>query len=368
MGLIKKKKTKSIRKFLASILIGTILLTTSAPVTVQAGVWGESIAGTFLGEILDKIWQVIQGILFGIAKKVAVGMARDAANRLTAGGMDKKPAFITDYRQYIFGAAIDEGLLFMDDLLTQSTGGKGSTLNYVAAGGSVQALGKQYLSLLNSEVKSSFANDNCKYNLDQYTPNPLSSIAKGDFRVLNAVVTYPCNNPLGMTNIAKQNVQRQVSARQKESEIKAIAGKGFTGVEVNGKIVSPGSIIEGITTDAQTMAGKLITYSQGWSELLAAAAGAFVNQALSNMYQKGFEDVSKKINRELGKVDSKLNKARADISKELGPGAVFLRNAEQHIGGRGNAGTGKYTGVQQSLVNFNSSPSMCGTSATAGGC
>ncbi len=359
-----QQKNKS-RKFIAAFLISVVLVTTSAPLPVRAGVWGESIAGEFLGFALKTIWEQIKAILFGIAKRVAVGIARDQANRLTSGGMDKKPAFITDYRQYIFSAAIDEGLLYMDDLLTQTMGGKGSVLNYVASGGSIQSLGKQYMSLLNSEVKSAFVADNCKYNLDQYTSNPLSSIAKGDFRVLNATVTFPCNNPLGMTNRTRVNVQRNVAARQKQNEIEAIVGKGFTGIkDKNGKTISPGSVIADLTSSAQELPFQLITGSKEWGELLSSAAGAFVNQALSNLYQKGFEDVSKKINRELGKVDSKLNAARADLHKELGPGAVFLRNAEQHIGGKGSTGTGKYTGVQQSIVNFNPNPSMCGTGVT----
>lgn len=351
-----QQKNKS-RKFIAAFLISVVLVTTSAPLPARAGVWGESIAGEFLGFALKTIWEQIKAILFGIAKRVAVGIARDQANRLTSGGMDKKPAFITDYRQFLIGAAIDEGLLYMDDLLSQTMGGKQSYLNYVASGGSIQALGKQYMSLLNSEVKSAFSTDNCKYNLDQYTSNPLASIAKGDLRVLNAQVTFPCNNPLGLTNQTRQNVQRNVNARKKQSEVEALVGKGFKCIEdKNKKCITPASVISDLTSSAQELPFQLITGSKEWGELLSSAAGAFVNQALSNLYQKGFEDVSKKINRELGKVDSKLNAARADLHRELGPGAVFLRNAEQHIGGNGNPGTGKYSTPVNQLVNFATNP------------
>ncbi|MFA9262408.1 MAG: hypothetical protein ACEQSB_03575 [Undibacterium sp.] len=365
-----QKNTHRYRQFIATLLIGMMVITISAPTPARAGVWGESIASSLLKQVLETIWEQIQAVLFGIAKRVAVGIARDAANRLTAGGMDHKPAFITDYKQFLFDAAIDEGLLYMDDLLTQTMGGKGSVLNYVAGGGSIQALGKQYMSLLNGEVKAGFAADNCKYTLDQYTPNPLSSIKKGDWRVLNAA-TFPCNNPLGLTNRTKNNVQRRANAKSQQQQIEAIVGKGFTGVkDKNGKTISPGSIIADITADVQTASMKLITGSTKWGELLSSAAGAFVNQALSNMYQKGFEDVSKKINRELGKVDAKLGAARADLHRQLGPGAVFLRNAEQQIGGTGNPGTGKYTGVQTSVVYFNAgqTPDCSNASATGGGC
>lgn len=369
-GMVHNTNKHFFRKILVSFLIGAMLIGTSAPAPARAGVWGESIASGLLKQVLEVIWEQIQAILFGIAKKVAVGIARDQANRLTSGGMDKKPAFITDYKQFIFDVAIDEGLLYMDDLLSDTLGGKGSLLNYVAGGGSIEALGKQYMNVLNSEVKSTFAADNCKYTLDQYTPNPLSSIKKGDWRVLNAA-TFPCNNPLGLSNKTKNNVQRKANAVSQQKQVEAIVGNGFKCVEdKNKRCVGPATIIQDITAAANKLPFDLITGSQKWGELLSSAAGAFVNQALSNMYQKGFEDVSKKLNRELGKVDAKLGAARADLHRQLGPGAVFLRNAEQHLSGNGNPGTGKYTGVQTSVVYFNSGqlPDCSNASTTGGAC
>lgn len=355
---------RKFQRFMAAFLVGAVLLTTSAPLPARAGVWGESLASGFLKQALEIIWEQIQALLFGIAKRVAIGIARDQANRLTAGGMDKKPAFITDYRQFIYGVVLDEALLYMDDLISQYTGGKNMELNYIAGGGSVQAIGQKYLALLNNEVKSNFSKENCKYNLDEYSPNPLHSLMKGNWRVANAMVTYPCNNPMGMTRHTRQNVERRISTRNAQQTAEAIAQKGYNSIkDKNGNIISPGSLINDVTSKIQNSATTMLENTGKWGELLAAAAGAFVNQALSNLYQKGFEDVSKKINRELGKVDSKLKAARADLSRELGPGAVFLRNAEQHLNGQGSAGTGKYTGVQQSVVNFNSHQAgvHCGT-------
>ena len=364
-----KSKTFRARKYIASLLIGTILVTTSAPLPAQAGVWGESIASGFLKQALEVIWEQIQAVLLGIAKRVAIGLARDAANRLVAGGASKKAAFITDYKQYIYGIALDEGLIYMNDLLTSATGGKSSALNYVVAGGSLQSLGMNYMNYLNAEVNAAFQKDRCKYNLDQYTPNAMVSLGQGDWRVLNAVVAYDCNNPLGMSLNIKEETQRKINRQQEINKTKAVAGQGFLGVEVNGKTVSPGSIISDVTSKTQTAVIDMIGTSSKWGELLAAAAGAFANQALNNLYQRGFEMVSQNISRELGKVDQQIRGARQDLQQQLGPGSQFLRNANQQLGGwSGGSTTGRYTGVQQSVVNFNSVPSTCGTSTTPGAC
>lgn len=364
-----KSKMLRLQKYIASLLIGIILVTTSAPLPAQAGVWGESIASSFLKQALETIWTQIQAVLLGIAKRVAVGLAKDAANRLVAGGGSKKAAFITDYKQYIYGAAIDEGMIYMNDLLTSATGGKSSALNYIVAGGSLQQLGMNYMNYLNAEVNAAFVKNRCKYNLDQYTPNAMVSLGQGDWRVLNAMVAYDCNNPLGMSLTIKEETQRKINAQQEIAKTKAIAGQGFTGVEINGKTVSPGSIIADVTGNVENAVVNMIGTSSSWGELLSAAAGAFANQALNTLYQRGFEMVSQNISRELGKVDQQIRGARLDLQQQLGPGSQFLRNANQQLGGwSGGSSTGKYTGVQQSVVNFNSVPSTCGTSATPGAC
>lgn len=362
-------KKRKFQRFMAAFLVGAVLLTTSAPLPAHAGVWGESLASGFLKQALEVIWEQIQALLFGIAKRVAISIARDQANRLTAGGMDKQPAFITDYRQFIYGVVFDEALLYMDDLISQYTGGKNMELNYIAGGGSLQLVGQKYLALLNAEVRTNFSKENCKYNLDQYSPNPIHSLMQGNWRIANAMVTFPCNNPMGMTRHTRQNVERQLATRSQEETAKAIANKGYKCItDKNNKCITPGSLIADVTTNVENSAMDMLKGAGKWGELLSSAAGAFVNQALSNLYQKGFEDVSKKINRELGRVDSKLKAARADLTRELGPGAVFLRNAEQHLNGQGSPGTGRYTGVQQSLVNFNAgAPSDCSNAAASGG-
>lgn len=358
MQMIQKQKGIRFRKYIASLLIGAVLFTTAAPLPARAGVWGESIASGLLKQVLEVIWEQIQAVLLGIAKRVAIGLAKDAANRLVAGGSTKKAAFITDYNDYIYGVALDESLIYMNDLLTTATGGKSSALNYVVAGGSLQQLGMNYTNYLNAEVNSAFAKDRCKYNLDQYTPNAMVALGQGDWRVLNAVVGFDCNNPLGMSLNIKDKTQRQMSAAQEIAKTKAVAGQGFTGVEVNGKTITPGSIISNVTGNVENQVVNAIGSSTKWGELLAAAAGAFANQALNNLYQRGFEEVSKNLNRELGKVDNQIRGARQDLQQQLGPGSQFLRNANQQLGGwnGGASSSGRYTGTQQSVVNFNSTP------------
>jgi hypothetical protein len=354
-----KQKPSLPKRLLASLLMFSVVFTAAAPLPARADVWGGNILGAMLNRALAAIWEQIEALLVGIAKRVALELARDAANRLVAGGSTKKPAFITDYKEYIYGAALDESMIYMNDLLTNVTGGKNSALNYVIAGGSLQTLGMSYANYLNNEVQAAFARDMCRYNLDQYTNDALGSLQKGDWRVFNAVASVPCNNPLGLTLQIKDATQQRYNQKQETAKARAIAGQGFLGVEVNGKVITPGSIIQGVTEKTNTVVLDLVPNAGKWGELLAAAASTFVNQALNNLYQRGFEEVAKNINRELGKVDKDLLKARRSLQQQLGPGSQFLRNANQQVGG-------KYTGVQQSVINFNPNPGC--SDGAAGGC
>lgn len=352
------KKTK---KYLVSLFIGAMVCTIAMPIPVRAGVWGETFLSAAFKEILEIIYKQIQSLLLGIGKRLAIGLARDAANRLVAGAGGKKTAFITDYKAYILGVALDEGLLYMNDLLTNVTGGRASAINYVVAGGSLERLGMNYLNILNAEVNAAFVKSRCQYTLNQYSKNVPLELGSGDWRLLNATISNDCNNPLGLSLMIKEETERTISSKQDLAKTRAIAGKGFTGVEVDGKIVSPGSIIAEVTQTTHDEVLRMIGNSKDWGELLASAASAFVNQALQNMYQRGFEEVSKGLRRTLGQVDSKLKAARNDLQKQLGPGSYFLRNANQQLGGYPGQYSGKYTGVQQSIVNFNTQPELsCG--------
>ena len=349
--------------FLASFLVMTV----PAP-AAKAGVWGEGFASSFMQTAIEKVLEFIENMLKGIAKSLAVQLAVRQANKLTGDGHKNGPSFITDYKRYIYSIALDESMVFVNDFLTETLGAKYSGLVYVAASGNLQSLGRNYMSYLAAEANAGLRNTNyCKYNLDQYTNNPLTSLQNGDWRVFNALVSNPCNNPTGYTYQVKQAFQEDLQRRSDLARTRAIAGQGFTGTEKGGVITAPGSIIKDITSKANTTAMDLIPNATGWGEILSAAAGAFVNTVMTNLIQRGFESVAKKVDRELGKVDKKVLEARQEIEGSLGPGAYFLRNNIQQIG---NAATSnfKVNGTSgQAKVNFPTTPGspVCGDGSPA---
>jgi hypothetical protein len=347
---------KNLRKKIAALMIcSTVFLVVPKPVYA----W-DAVPAELLGQAIQKIVDVLDKMLQGIAKSLAVQLAVRQANKLTGDGHKNGPSFITDYKRYIYSIALDESLVYVNDFMTQTLGAKYSGLVYVAASGNLQSLGRNYMSYLAAEANAGLQESySCKYTLDQYSNNPLTSLQKGDWRVFNALIANPCNNPTGYTNQVKRAFQEDLQRRTDLARTRAIAGQGFTGTERKGIITAPGALIKDVTAKAQGLAMDLIPNATGWSEIISASAGAFVNTVMTNLIQRGFESVAKKVDRELGKVDQKVLEARRDIEKELGPGAAFFRNNVQQIG---NAATNSYkvggsASGGQAKVNFPTVPS-----------
>lgn len=351
-----------IRKRLAMFFfVGFLVVATPKPVYA----W-DAIFGSIAKQVFEVVWNTIQGLLKGIAKSLAIQMAVRTANKVTGDGHKNGPSFITDYKQYIYSIALDESLVFANDFMTQTLGAKYSGLVYVAATGNLQSLGRSYMSYLAGEAKNSLYESNyCRYTLDQYTNNPLTSLQGGDWKVFNALVANPCNNPTGYSYQVKKAFQEDLQRRADLARTRAIASQGFTGTEKNGKIVAPGSVIKDVISKANTTAMDLIPNATDWGEILSSAAGAFVNQVMTNLVQRGFESVAKKVDRELGKVDKKVLEARQEIEGQLGPGGYFLRNNMQQIGNAAARNVQFGGSTEQSKVQFNGVPGVCGTGDAA---
>lgn len=315
----------------------------SAPQPAYA--WDATIGAAF-HRAIDSLWQAIQGLLKGIAKRLAVELAVRKANEVTGDGHKNSPTFITDYKQYLQQAVLQETMIVANDFLTETLGAKYSGLVYTVASGNLQSLGRNYVSYLAAEAQAGLYSETCKYNLDQYTVDPLTSLRNGNWRVFNAVVSNPCNNPAGYSAQVRKFFQEDLKQRAERAKVKAIANQGFIGSEKNGIITAPGVLIKDLTSKVNALPYDLIAPANEWTEILAAAAGAFANTVMSNLVQRGFESVAKKVDRELGNVDKKVTEARQDIEKELGPGAYFLRATLQQSASTGN------TSTQQGTVNF----------------
>lgn len=335
-----------------------LFLFTASPKPVYA--W-DAVIGAAFKRAVDSLWENIQGILKGIAKKLAVDLAVRAANEVTGNGSKNSPTFITDYKQYLQQAVFIESSIVANDFLTETLGGKYSGLIYTAATGNLHTLGRNYVSYLAAEAKAGLSVGACKYNLDQYTVDPITSLQRGNWRVFNAMIANPCNNPAGYSGEVRRFFQDDLRRRSEVARTKAIANQGFVGTEKNGAITAPGILIKDLTAKVNALPYDLIAPANAYTEILAAAAGAFANTMMKNMVQRGFESVAKKVDRELGKVDSQVLDARKEIESQLGPGAYFFRNTIQQLG---TGGTSR-TGTQQGTVQFNGVPGVCGTGDSA---
>jgi len=309
-----------------------IMVVSIYPQAVSAGVWGESMAASIWKQISENIWTQIQGVILTNLKMVAVRAINRQIEGLVAGVNGSGALFITNWQQYLIQIPREENQLYMNDLLSQSTRGKCSGLNYesIAKGN----FDMNYISSLCQSARygGSGANALFQVTIDQYSSAPLRDIQEGNFRTLNAMLPNPANNPFGFSMLAWEAQQRDLAQRQERAKTEAVAGQGYLGVKKNGITVTPGRTVADLIENVKTLGNNIMAGASNPAEFIGGVIAQVANAAINQMLQKGFEQVDAAIAREQNKVNARILEAAKDVNKSLGPASQYIKGVNQLTG------------------------------------
>lgn len=349
------------RKLRAFVLV-VLLVSTVLPVPAQAGYWGEEWMATFWETAVDKIWAQMQAVILTNVKMLVIQAINRQIEGLVGGVNGSGALFITNWEQYLIKVPQEENKLFMNDLLSQSTRGKCSGLNYESiAKGKFDA---NYITTLcrSANFSSGSGSDALfQVTIDQYSSAPLKDIQEGNWRTLNAMFNNPANNPFGFSMLAWEAQQRDLAQRQEQAKTKAIAGQGFIGVEKNGVTITPGRTVADLIQNVKTLGNNVLANAKDPGEFIGGVIGAVANQVITQMLQKGFDQVNTAIAREQNKFNNQIKNAAQDINKQLGPASQYIKGVNQ-LTGSANAMYGTVGGQQQK------DKGCAGTASGYGGC
>lgn len=333
------------------------------PAPVRAGYWGEEWMATFWQDMSGKIWAQMQAVILTNVKMLVINAINRQVEGLVGGVNGSGALFITNWEQYLIKVPEEENKLYMNDLLSQSTRGKCSGLNYESI-----AKGKfdmNYISTLCQSANFSSRGSDAllQVTIDQYSSAPLKDIQEGNWRTLNAMFNNPANNPFGFSMMAWEAQQKDLARRQEQAKTKAIAGQGFTGVEVNGVTVTPGRTVADLIQNVKTLGNNVLANAKDPGEFIGGVIGAVANQVITQMLQKGFDQVNTAIAREQNKFNKQIKDAAQDINKQLGPASQYIKGVNQ-LTGTANAMYGTVGGSQAT----NKDKGCAGTASGYGGC
>ena len=215
--------------------------------------------------------------------------------------------------------------LFINDYISQATNGRGSSTSYKPAKGEGIG-GGSYTNSLAQDAKKATSNKPAQQKVT-YTGDPtkmFSSSSSGSssngFANLNLLFSGINYDPIFVMH-AQEKYQENLKNEQKIAQTKVISGQGFTGKEVNGKTVIPGSVVKDQTSKVQNMGIDVLTSAQNLPEVIASAISATINQAMLH----GIGNMEAIIHREISNVRSQTTAQNNAANKSGGPGSQYKR-------------------------------------------
>lgn len=338
---------KILKQCVRVLVLLIMLAGTVFPVPVRAGYWGEEWMATFWQTAADKMWAQMQAVILTNVKMLVINAINRQIEGLVGGVNGSGALFITNWEQYLIKVPEEENRLYMNDLLSQSTRGKCSGLNYESI-----AKGKFDMNYISTLCQSANFASNTGSNalmqvtIDQYSAAPLKDIQEGNWRTLNAMFSNPANNPFGFSLMAWEAKQRDLIQRQERAKTEAIAGQGFLGVKKDGITVTPGRTVADLVQNIKTLGNNVLANAKDPGEFIGGVISAVANQVITQMLQKGFDQVNTAIAREQNKFNKQIKDAAQDINKQLGPASQYIKGVNQ-LTGSANAMFGTVGGQQQ---------------------
>lgn len=349
-----------IYKIIFSSLFALILAI--APIqTQQADAWGASIS-LVAKQFAEEISNQVNGLLAGGLKQMAIKSLTKNITGFIGGSASQSAKFITNWKDYLEKAPAEKAGKFMNDYLSKTTQGKGSSSNYTPNPTSDSAIAynntrsaQTFIAtananeILNTENPASNVNhaqqmvDIAKRTTtDQqtqivtYSGNPATNIydARGNFANLNLYLSG-INNPWAYTAAATQKYQEALSEEKKVAATESIANQGFISTKEGDEVTAPGKSIGDSLANAQKLGLDAITSAKSVSEV----ATATVSQVLMQVAQKGF--------------DTAKQAAKGAIKKAENTVKTELKNATTEAITSASKGLvpSKYTGQATKKVN-----------------
>jgi hypothetical protein len=302
--------------------------------SVQAGTWGEDIMAEEMGQMQTALQKIINGVIMGAAKQAAVkAIEGQISNIVSGGGSGTGGAkFITNWEEHLFKKPAEKTQLIMKDFLTNSYGGRSSSLNYISAsGGSYTAsIEKQMKELVGIDKNNSKKN----VSLDELgvsDPMRIFSDPSKGYAPFAAFLDYNSEKE-ALFHVIPESLLT-LEQEQKKAEIQAIAYQGFLATTEGGSggsglfgssgsskeptVTTPGIITKEIMAYAENMSGQTVVTARDIPEVITALVTKIVTKTITDGIGKASQNAQRN-NSSTGTSNSQSNNASFGIFGNFG--------------------------------------------------
>ncbi len=282
----------------------------------RAQAW-DAIPAAILNANIKILHDTVQGFMLGVAKQAAVKALNQEVNFMITGRSSQGALFVTDWRDYLINQPEQRSKLFMNAYIDQATAGRGSISQYIPAGS--EGVGLSTVNYNNAlKVGAQTAILNPSQPRTTYVGNPSQMFAQGNFRNLSLYLSG-INNPWAFNLHIQEKFDETKQAEQLAAAEKARAGQGFTGVESNGKTITPGIVIKEAVTGVQDLGNKIIAGATHIPEVITAVVAQTITQSIS----QGIGTIQATVHSEVANVRGQVTGQTNTAIQQYGPGAQY---------------------------------------------
>ncbi|GBE16620.1 hypothetical protein BMS3Abin15_00442 [bacterium BMS3Abin15] len=273
----------------------------------QASYWGEPIMAANLKQMMEKIYDQIQGMILGALKQAAVETINNSVNSLITSGGASGSLLISDPYDFIFGESRRTAVVSVDHFLNNLVRGRSSISNYSTGREGVR--GNYYTYLAENAKRSIIPGSKPPCDIG----DPHKMFDEGNWRSFNRFLMPHCN-PSGVELMAQEFFYETEQANQRVAEARYRAGGGFRDVESGGQVTTPGSIIKDIQSQTQDVGNKILASAKSVPEVITAVVTKIITKTIKQGIGNAQRNIQKEISNTTGKLTSEL---RSKIPTEI---------------------------------------------------
>lgn len=321
------------KKIIFSALLLIFSLSFVPQAKVQAYVAWPDIGNAFFDTMLKEIGIQVRAAIVGALKKAAIDTLSETVNNLVSGVTQAGSLFITDWEDYLFNTPSGNTASYMNDFFTVTARGRS------AGSYSSGACGSSFTEWRSERAKEYVVEIDFTAWQDDFQElacTPMEMFNDGTWAAYNAFM-QPNNNPIAYALMTESVYEEKLRKEEQKAALQAQAYGGFKAQQTeNGMVITPGSIIEGITLAANTMDNDAIANAENAGEI----AGIVVGKIASGVIKNGIGNAR-------AKVQSEINNGICDASQELRDGLKKMTPSGHLLNGGSGLNTLGKSGSQQ---------------------
>lgn len=314
------------KKIIFSAIILVFIASATPAHKASAVMAWPDLGNAFFRTMLDNIMIQIRAAIIGALKKAAIETLSETVNNLVSGTTQAASLFITDWEDYLFRGPTGNTNSYMNDFFTVTTRGKSSgSYSSGACGGSYSKWRSARAEKYVLEIDFTEWQD----DFEELACTPVDMFADGSWAAYNAFME-PKNNPLAYALMTESVYEKKLREEKEKAAAQANAYSGFIGQKSSdGKtVITPGSIIEGVTVAANTMDNDALANAENAGEIV----GIVVGKIATGIIKQGIGNARKN-------VQNKINDGICDASQSLRDSLKGLTPSGHLLNGKSGLGT-----------------------------